>query len=79
MEPTVARRAFEPFFTTKPSGQAPGLGLAVVYGIVTQAGGSVRMISEPGVGTTVSALLPAADVPERVAADPARRRASARP
>jgi signal transduction histidine kinase len=58
MSPEVADRAFEPFFTTKHSGT--GLGLAVAYGIVTQAGGRLDLDSAPGVGTTVHVLLPVA-------------------
>jgi PAS domain S-box-containing protein len=61
MEPDVAARAFEPFFTTKPKGSGTGLGLATVYGVITAAGGDVRIDSRPGEGTTVSVLLPAAD------------------
>ncbi|GAA0548501.1 hypothetical protein GCM10010172_32930 [Paractinoplanes ferrugineus] len=60
MEPDVLERAFEPFFTTKGSGSGTGLGLATVYGIVTQAGGEVSIASTPGAGTTVTVLLPAA-------------------
>ena len=58
MSPEVVERAFEPFFTTKASGEATGLGLATVYGIVSQAGGEVSIASSPGLGTTVTVLLP---------------------
>jgi two-component system cell cycle sensor histidine kinase/response regulator CckA len=63
MSTDVAARAFEPFFTTKPPGQGTGLGLATVYGIVTQAGGNIRIDTQPGLGTRVSIQLPATDEP----------------
>jgi signal transduction histidine kinase len=58
MTPDVVDRAFEPFFTTKPKGEGTGLGLATIYGTIVQAGGNVRIYSEPGLGTTVTVLLP---------------------
>jgi len=76
MPRNVLARVFEPFFTTKPKGEGTGLGLATVYGIITQAEGQVQLYSEPGHGTTFSALLPATDhVPAKVEqAVPAGRR-----
>ena len=62
MEPEVAERAFEPFFTTKEVGKGTGLGLSQVYGVAKQSGGTVRMDSKPGQGTTVQVFLPKASV-----------------
>ncbi len=59
MPPEVVEHAFDPFFTTKPLGQGTGLGLSQVHGFCVQAGGSARIDSTPGLGTTVSLLLPA--------------------
>lgn len=58
MTDDIRRRVFEPYFTTKQAGQGTGLGLAQVYGIVTQSGGTVRVDSTPNVGTTVTLNLP---------------------
>jgi two-component system cell cycle sensor histidine kinase/response regulator CckA len=64
MAADVAERAFEPFYTTKGSAEGTGLGLATVYGIVTQAGGEVTLDSDVGLGTTVTVLLPAGAMAE---------------
>ncbi|WP_176061106.1 response regulator [Paraburkholderia sp. BCC1876] len=60
----VVSRVFDPFFTTKPIGKGTGLGLSQVYGIARQAGGTARLFSEEGAGTTVEIWLP---LRERVA------------
>ncbi len=61
MDSEVAARAFEPMFTTKSSGQGTGLGLATVYTIVSQTGGTIDLSSEPGVGTTFEVHIPATE------------------
>ena len=58
MSPDVAARAAEPFFSTKPLGKGTGLGLAQVYGIARQSGGTMRLDSREGEGTIVRLLLP---------------------
>jgi CheY-like chemotaxis protein len=59
MPPEVLERVFEPFFTTKPIGAGTGLGLSQVYGFAQQSGGTVRIESALGQGTTAGLLLPA--------------------
>jgi two-component system cell cycle sensor histidine kinase/response regulator CckA len=61
MDVDTAGRAFEPFFTTKGGDSAAGLGLPVVRRFAIQAGGNAWLRSEPGKGTTVTVVLPAAD------------------
>jgi len=56
----LVARIFEPFFSTKPKDQALGLGLSIVHGIVTEAGGRVLVDSEEGRGSTFTVLLPRA-------------------
>src|ERR1700676_897990 len=56
--PDVLLKIFDPFFTTKPVGKGTGLGLSQVHGFAHQAGGTVRVSSELGKGTSVSIFLP---------------------
>jgi PAS domain S-box-containing protein len=63
MPPELLGKVFDPFFTTKPIGQGTGLGLSMVYGFARQSGGQVRIHSQPGVGTSVSLYLRAAQAP----------------
>jgi PAS domain S-box-containing protein len=66
MSPAVLTRVTEPFFTTKDQGKGTGLGLSMVYGFMKQSGGSLRIQSEEGRGTTISMLFPC----ENAKADP---------
>jgi PAS domain S-box-containing protein len=76
MPPEVIKHAFEPFYTTKNKGEGSGLGLATVYGAVTQAEGHVRIESESHRGTTFTILLPVTTQPATEAVQTARSRDS---
>ncbi|MGI9594619.1 MAG: ATP-binding protein [Acidimicrobiales bacterium] len=78
IEPTALPHVFDPFFTTKAAGIGTGLGLATTYSSIAEAGGSVTVDSELGVGTTFVIELPTTDekpVPDRPA-EPLERRST---
>ena len=64
MDAETKARVFEPFFTTKPVGEGAGLGLASVYGTVTQSGGFIRLDTQPREGSTFIVHLPLAQQPD---------------
>jgi signal transduction histidine kinase/CheY-like chemotaxis protein len=63
MDETTLARAIEPFFSTKGVGQGTGLGLSMVHGLAAQLGGTMRISSELGVGTSVDLWLPLSSDP----------------
>jgi signal transduction histidine kinase/ActR/RegA family two-component response regulator len=67
MDKAVLDRVFEPFFTTKPVGKGTGLGLSQIFGFVRQSMGDIVIASQPGLGTTVTLLLPRFTGAQRVA------------
>ncbi|WP_338502501.1 PAS domain-containing protein [Sphingomonas kaistensis] len=74
MPAEVVARAFDPFFTTKEVGKGTGLGLSMVYGVARQSGGTARIESRPGEGTTVRLYFPRAQAavgPENAESDAA--------
>ncbi len=70
MDATTLARATEPFFTTKVVGKGTGLGLAMVHGLAAQSGGTLRILSTPGQGTTVEVWLPVSEDVSGSASEP---------
>ena len=67
MDEATLAHIFEPFFTTKDIGRGTGLGLSLVYAIVTDSGGAIDVKSAPGQGTTITIFGPLAEVALAVA------------
>jgi len=70
LDAQTQQQMFEPFFTTKEQGHGTGMGLSMVYGIVKQSGGHVRVDSKKGVGTEFTIYLPRADDSQVAASTP---------
>ncbi|MFN3687096.1 MASE1 domain-containing protein [Salinarimonas sp.] len=71
MDAATLARATEPFFTTKDVGRGTGMGLSMVQGLALQSAGAFTLTSAPGEGTTAEILLPATDLQEDAAEEPA--------
>ena len=58
MDQATLKRIYEPFFTTNDVGKGTGVGMSISYGIIESHNGKIKVISQPGQGTTFSILLP---------------------
>ncbi|MCG8614938.1 MAG: ATP-binding protein [Desulfobacterales bacterium] len=74
--PHIRDKVFDPFFTTREKDKGTGMGLAVVQGIITRAKGKILVESTPGIGTTVTLLLPVTTPPDVIVGDTAPNRES---
>ena len=78
MDRATLARATEPFFSTKGIGKGTGLGLSMIHGLAAQSGGTLRISSAPGEGTSIDIWLPATNEPVAIAADSAHEPIAAR-